>query len=73
MIYDRISICLIFRFRFRWSASSCEVQHQYICQHRMQYVTEKNRQKIYTKWNETYPNEMANEIEVLPPEDDLLR
>lgn len=58
---------------FRWSASSCEQEHQYICQHRMPYVSEKNRQKIYNKWNETYPNEMANEIEVVLSEDDLLR
>lgn len=39
----------------------------------MPYVSEKNRQKIYNKWNETYPNEMANEIEVVLSEDDLLR
>jgi hypothetical protein len=30
----------------------------------MSYVNEKNRQKVYTKWNETYPNQLANEVEV---------
>lgn len=39
----------------------------------MPYVNEKNRQKVYNKWNETYPNEMANEIEEVIDEDDQLR
>ena len=30
----------------------------------MPYVSEKSRQRLYAKWNETYPNEMANEVEV---------
>lgn len=30
----------------------------------MSYVNEKNRQRVYTKWNETYPNQLANEVEV---------
>lgn len=30
----------------------------------MSYVNEKNRQKVYSKWNETYPNQLANEVEV---------
>lgn len=42
----------------------CMEQYQFVCQHRMPYVSEKNRYKIYTKWNESFPNEMANEIEV---------
>lgn len=58
---------------FRWSARSCVDKHHYICQHRMPYVTEKNREKIYTKWNETYPNQMANEVEVVLSEEDRIR
>ena len=42
----------------------CTEKHYFICQHRMPYVTEKNRQRIYNKWNETYPHQMANEVEV---------
>lgn len=30
----------------------------------MSLVNEKQRQRVYTKWNETYPNQMANEVEV---------
>lgn len=30
----------------------------------MSYVNEKNRQRVYNKWNETYPNQLANEVEV---------
>lgn len=48
----------------RWSAKLCTDRHNFICQHRMSYVNEKNRQKVYTKWNETYPNQLANEVEV---------
>lgn len=59
--------------KYRWSASSCYQEHKFICQHRMPFVNEKNRQKIYNKWNETYPNEMANEIEIVMSEDDLSR
>lgn len=58
----------------RWSASSCVEEHQYICQHRMPYVSQKNREKVWSKWNNTFgANEMANEIEVLLSEDDILR
>lgn len=39
----------------------------------MPYVSAENRQKIYNRWNQTYPNQMANEIEISPYEDDLLR
>ena len=48
----------------RWAARPCMEKHYFVCQHRMPYVNDKNRQLIYNKWNETYPNEMANEIEV---------
>lgn len=30
----------------------------------MSFVNEKNRHKVYSKWNETYPNQVANEVEV---------
>uniref|UniRef100_A0A6B2E8I3 Putative c-type lectin n=1 Tax=Phlebotomus kandelakii TaxID=1109342 RepID=A0A6B2E8I3_9DIPT len=51
--------------KFRWSAKPCVEQHNFICQHRMPYVSERNRQRVYAKWNETFPNELANEIEVI--------
>lgn len=31
----------------------------------MPYVSEMNRHKVYAKWNASYPNEMANEMEVI--------
>jgi len=30
----------------------------------MSLVNEKQRQRVYTKWNETYPHQKANEFEV---------
>lgn len=70
-------LCFLFLFSFfmfdRWSARSCVEEHRYICQHRMPYVTEKNRQKIYNKWNVTYPNQLANEKEVVLSDDELQR
>ncbi|CAO1308531.1 unnamed protein product [Diamesa hyperborea] len=51
-------------FSYKWSSKMCTEKHYFICQHRMPYVTEKNRQRIYNKWNETYPHQMANEVEV---------
>jgi len=51
--------------RYRWSPRSCTQLNYFVCQHRMPFVSEKNRAKIYEKWNETYPNEIANEIEVI--------
>lgn len=30
----------------------------------MPYVNEKTRQRIYSKWNETFPGQMANEIQI---------
>ncbi|XP_059613344.1 uncharacterized protein LOC132259646 [Phlebotomus argentipes] len=51
--------------KFRWSAKPCVEQHNFICQHRMPFVSERNRQRVYAKWNETFPNELANEIEVI--------
>ncbi|XP_070494780.1 probable basic-leucine zipper transcription factor K [Chironomus tepperi] len=50
--------------KYRWSAKLCFEKHYYLCQHRMPYVSEKNRQRIYTRWNETFPGQMANEIQV---------
>ena len=52
------------QFSSRWSAKQCIERHYFICQHRMSFVNEKNRYKIYTKWNETYPNQLANEVVV---------
>ena len=31
----------------------------------MPYVSEYNRDRIYQKWNATFPNELANEIEIV--------
>lgn len=53
--------------KYRWSAKLCFEKHYYLCQHRMPFVSEKNRQRIYTKWNETFPGQMANEIQVYVP------
>lgn len=51
-------------FFIRWSARPCVEKSYYICQHRMPYVSETNRVKIYQRWNVTFPHGMANEIEV---------
>lgn len=51
--------------RYRWSPRTCTNHQYFVCQHRMPFVSEKNRNKIYQKWNETYPNELANEVEVI--------
>lgn len=40
-------------------------QHYFICQHRMPVVKKDNLQHIYTMWNNTFPNQIANEIEVI--------
>ena len=48
----------------RWGARKCTEPHYFICQHRMNLVGEKQRQRVYTKWNETYPNQIANEVEI---------
>lgn len=47
---------------FRWSSRSCVDQNRFICQHKMPRVSEKNRMKVYRRWNDTYPNQLANEI-----------
>lgn len=49
----------------RWSAKPCVEKHNFVCQHKMPYVSEQNRHNIYAKWNASYPNEMANEMEVI--------
>lgn len=49
---------------YKWSSELCTKAHRFICQHRMRYVNSRNRQEIYAKWNETYPNQLANEVEV---------
>lgn len=59
--------------KYRWSASSCVEKHQYICQHRMPYVNEKHRSRIYTRWNQTYPNEQATQVEVTINEAEMLK
>lgn len=50
--------------KYRWSARSCVDKHRYICQHKMPKVSEKNRFKVYDRWNQTYPNQLANEVEM---------
>ncbi|KAG4071399.1 hypothetical protein HA402_011553 [Bradysia odoriphaga] len=59
--------------KYRWSASSCVDKHQYICQHRMPYVNEKHRSRIYAKWNQTYPNEQATQVEVVINSAEMLK
>jgi hypothetical protein len=61
------------RLVFRWTAKQCTERHFFICQHRMSFVNEKNRHKVYTKWNETYPNQMASEVEVYVSANNLRR
>lgn len=51
--------------KFRWSAKLCTEKLNFICQHKMPFVSSHSRSKIYTRWNETFPNEMANEVEVV--------
>lgn len=60
---ESLSFDLIFH-PLRWSSKQCTERHYFICQHRMSYVNEKNRKRVYNKWNETYPNQLANEVEV---------
>ncbi|XP_017862844.1 PREDICTED: trichohyalin isoform X1 [Drosophila arizonae] len=48
--------------KYRWSARSCPDKLRFICQHKMPKVSEANRYKIYNRWNETYPNQLANEV-----------
>lgn len=50
---------------FRWSATPCMEDHYFVCQHRMPVVKKNNLQHIYNMWNSTFPNQIANEIEVL--------
>lgn len=40
-------------------------EHFFICQHRMPVVKKSNLQDIYNMWNNTFPNQIANEIEVI--------
>lgn len=40
-------------------------QHYFVCQHRMPVVKKDNLQHIYNMWNSTFPNQIANEIEVI--------
>ena len=40
-------------------------EHFFICQHRMPVVNKNNLQHIYNMWNNTFPNQIANEIEVI--------
>lgn len=49
----------------RWSPTPCMEQHYFICQHRMPVVKKDNLQHIYNMWNSTFPNQIANEIEVI--------
>ncbi|XP_065080755.1 uncharacterized protein rgn isoform X2 [Ochlerotatus camptorhynchus] len=51
--------------KFRWSAKICTEKLNFICQHKMPFVNSHSRSKVYTRWNETFPNELANEVEVV--------
>lgn len=51
--------------KFRWSAKLCTEKLNFICQHKMPLVSSRSRAKVYTRWNETFPNELANEVEVV--------
>lgn len=51
--------------RFRWSAKLCTDKLNFICQHKMPFVNSHSRAKVYNRWNATFPNEMANEVEVV--------
>lgn len=59
--------CAVFsaHLKYRWSPRSCTDEHYFVCQHRMPLVSSKNRQRVYQKWNQTFPNELANENEVI--------
>uniref|UniRef100_A0A1B0G8I7 C-type lectin domain-containing protein n=1 Tax=Glossina morsitans morsitans TaxID=37546 RepID=A0A1B0G8I7_GLOMM len=46
----------------KWSSRLCVDKHRFICQHKMPKVSEKNRYKVYSRWNATYPNQLANEV-----------
>lgn len=56
--------CAVFNpsLQYRWSARSCIDKHRYICQHKMPKVNAKGRIKVYDRWNQTYPNQLANEV-----------
>ncbi|XP_055534230.1 uncharacterized protein LOC129723808 isoform X2 [Wyeomyia smithii] len=51
--------------KFRWSAKLCTEKLNFICQHKMPLVSSNSRAKVYNRWNATFPNEMANEVEVV--------
>lgn len=58
----------------RWSATPCVEDNYYICQHHMPYVSKKNREKVWNRWNSTFgANELANEVEVVLSDDEILR
>lgn len=58
------SVHKIHTFATRWSAKKCFEKHYYLCQHPMPFVGDRARQRVYTKWNETYPGQFANEVQV---------
>lgn len=39
--------------------------HYFVCQHKMPVVKKNSLQHIYNMWNHTFPNQIANEIEVI--------
>lgn len=55
--------CALLRadLKFRWSAEECTKKINFICQHRMPLVSETSRNQVYSRWNETFPNQKANE------------
>lgn len=56
--------------KFRWTPRDCTENHRFICEHKMPKVTENNRDKVYQKWNMTYPNQIANEVVMEVRDDD---
>lgn len=51
--------------KFRWSAKLCTEKLNFICQHKMPFVNSESRNEVYIQWNETFPNEKANEALVI--------
>ncbi|XP_053683242.1 uncharacterized protein LOC128733582 isoform X2 [Sabethes cyaneus] len=51
--------------KFRWSAKLCTEKLNFICQHKMPLVSGHSKSKVYNRWNATFPNQMANEMEVV--------
>ncbi|XP_055619658.1 uncharacterized protein LOC129764515 isoform X2 [Toxorhynchites rutilus septentrionalis] len=51
--------------KYRWAAKLCTDKLNFICQHKMPFVNSNSRSKVYNRWNATFPNQLANEVEVV--------